>query len=501
MKTGNPRAGLSTSLGLIIVCILLFGVVAGCTTLTEESPEGMPIPETEETAVSGEASEEVPGEVPGEASEEDTPGVDWEQRFIEAVRSGDIDLALTLYESSGAGDPLLLGSLLMASGRVARAENMFTQVTAQEEGADRVEALFNLGMIALTRNDLPRAEEFFMDTVEQEPAHSQALSGLGVIALDRGNTAIAMDLFTRSLESDPENVQALLGRAQLWMEREQFTRAAGDYSAALAIMPEAGEVYGLRARARALDGGFSGALEDYNRAVSLAPENPWNLLDRGRLLLRAGRFEESLEDFTALLEMNDGFDLALVYRAQAFDSMGNTEAALEDYRRILELQPDYTEVYAPAGVAYFKTNQFDEAGRLFVRAAEQPNGRKELLLLAALSGYYQAYQGEQRDARGVQQTNRRLEEWAARFDREGLFYAIVRYFLSPGYDGAVIQAVQGHTKPLERAQGQVYLGAFFLLEGKTATALALLSEIGETVLAGLPEGRLAQWLVHEYTNE
>lgn len=489
MKMGNPRAGLSTSLGLLIVCILLFSVVAGCATLTEESSEVLPIPEPEETAISR------------EAPEEDLPEVDWEQRFIEAVQSGDIDQALALYESSGAGDPLLLGSLLMASGRVARAESIFTQVTAQEEGADRVEALLNLGMIALTRNDLTRAEEFFREVVEQEPAHSQALSGLGVLALDRGNTANAMDLFTRSLESDPENLQALLGRAQLWMEREQFSRAAADYSAALAVLPEAGELYGLRARARALDGSFSGALEDYNRAVRLAPENPWNLLDRGRLLLRAGRFEASLEDFTALLEMNAGFDLALVYRAQAFDSMGDTEAALEDYRRILELQPDYTEVYAPAAVAYFKTNQFDEAGRLFVRAAEQRNGRKELLILAALSGYYQAYQGEQRDARGVQQTNRQLEEWAASFDREGLFYAIARYFLTPGYDGAVIQAVQGHTKPLERAQGQVYLGAFFLLEGKTATALALLSEIGETVLAGLPEGRLAQWLVHEYTNE
>ena len=91
-----------------------------------------------------------------------------------------------------------------------------------------------------------------------------------------------------------------------------------------------------------------------------------------------------------------------------------------------------------------------------------------------------------------------MNEWLPRFPQNTLFWHVARYFITPAHESLAIQQLQRTQSTFERAQAQVFIGAMLFLNQRTATALALLTDMGEDTLRGLPEGAIAQWLMNEH---
>ncbi|NCN05363.1 MAG: tetratricopeptide repeat protein [Spirochaetales bacterium] len=417
--------------------------------------------------------------------------------FEQAIVAGDIGQALEIYflyldaqDREGLDSSALrqvYPSLLLSAGHIEEAEEYLR--SELKNNPRNIDVLYGLSLIASAENDRPQLESLYSQMIEIDSEDSRALTGLGMLARTARQNSQAREFFRRALESDPQNLQALLARADLLFSEGSLEAAAIDLSRALVLDPNIDFAWALRGRIRAADGDLVGGLEDLDRAIEVNPYSPWNFVDRGRTALRAGRVEQAAGDFSAAWELDDSNFLTLVYRAQAYDSLGDSRAAAEDYRQVLSMRPDYNPAYISAAVSFFQTRNYAEAQRYFVAGAQTQGARPEYYLLAALAGYY----NDQRAA-----TNRSLSDWLSRIPQDSIFRAIGRYYTTPGNESTLLFQIQRITDVTEKAQAQVLLGAHILLEGRTATALALLSEMGEDVLRGLPEGAIARWLTNEY---
>lgn len=374
-------------------------------------------------------------------------------------------------------------ALLIAAGRVEEARAL-----ADQGMEDSLEGLYSLSLVSQHKS-LAEREAIYLKMLELQPEESRALSGLGMLELERGQAQEAYRYFGRAILSDPRNAQARYARASLLIEYERPRDAISDLDALINYYPDLDQAYALRALANASN--FRAALQDLDRAVELQPDNPWHRVDRGRILMRLGRLEDAEQDFSLALldeETRDHF-LVIASRAQLRDMLGRTEEAVADFQRVFELRPDYYPAYPGAALVYFKSASYQEAERYFLEAAASRDSRSEYYLMAALAGYYRG------DAPA---TNRKLSEWMASFDRSSIWYAIGRFYSSSGNDSNILLQIQNHRDQFQKAQAQVLVGALYMLKGQRATALALLTEMGQDALAGTPEGALAEWLVNEY---
>jgi tetratricopeptide (TPR) repeat protein len=417
--------------------------------------------------------------------------------FEEAIRTGNMARALDLYPIYGqaltdAGLdetdlPILLGNLLLSSGEIAEASVIFEELF--DSSPENLEILVPLSIIALVQNDQPRLTRLYDQILAIDPNNSDALTGKGILAFSRERHNEAIDLFNSALLADNGNLQALFYRAQTLFALNELEPAVRDLSRIINMDPKLDFVWALRGRIRAADGDIVGGLEDLDQAVRLNPNSPWNLLDRGRIAFRGGRAEQAAQDFRDSLALDPQNFLTRVFLAQSYDVLGQNSQAAQQYRQVLTQRPDYHPAFLPAAVSFFKNRDFLDARRLFTQAAQARDGRNELIFLAVLSSFY----GGQR-TEGI----RLMNEWLPQFPQNSLFWHVARYFITPAHEVLALQQIQRSQPTFERSQAQVFMGAMLFLNQRTSTALALLTDMGEDTLRGLPEGAIAQWLMNEH---
>lgn len=417
--------------------------------------------------------------------------------FEQAIRQGNLTRALDLYPiygealtDAGLDDndlPILLGNLLMSSGELAQAARIFEELNVSSPG--NLEVLIPLSIIALVQNDQTRLTQLYDQILSIDPNNSDALTGKGILAYSREQHNQAIDFFNTALLADNGNLQALFYRAQALFALNELEPAVRDLSRIINLDPSLDYVWALRGRILAADGDIPGGLEDLDQAVELNPNSPWNLLDRGRIAFRGGRAEQAAQDFRDSLDLDPQNFLTRVFLAQSYDVLGLNAQAAQEYRQVLAQRPDYYPAVLPAAVSFFKNRDFLDARRLFTQAAQDRNGRNELIFLAVISSFY----GGQR-TEGI----RLMNEWLPRFPQNSLFWHVARFFITPANEVLALQQLQRSQSPFERAQAQVFMGAMLVLNERTSTALALLTDMGEDTLRGLPEGAIAQWLMNEH---
>ena len=94
-----------------------------------------------------------------------------------------------------------------------------------------------------------------------------------------------------------------------------------------------------------------------------------------------------------------------------------------------------------------------------------------------------------------------VEERLSHFPRESIFYPLARYYLLPGNEGAVTQAIQAEERNIPNGQAYYYLGAQLELIDRPETARATFLAAEDALSPGMMERRLATYHLRAYRQE
>ncbi|MGQ0552080.1 MAG: peptidase MA family metallohydrolase [Planctomycetota bacterium] len=310
---------------------------------------------------------------------------------------------------AAAPDAVLLGRILLRSGRAEEALALAEQGALQELAAAwlRVSALDALGR----RQEALRAARLATDS-----ADDTQLDGYGLLDLAR------LHIFQRRFElanqalvfADAElngkrgpayrlvEPEVLLLLGEVYTETRQAGEG-GDRTLALlndVLKLDPGQPQALVTKARAYVYGMNGRLaeEALDRALTRDPELPEALLLRGRTRLLDRRPEAAREAAERVLAVNPGQREALALAAVALELGGGGEAARIARQRFESAHPESAALEALLGEVLQSHYRFDDSVAPLRRALErEPHDERPLPVLAQSL----AHLGQETEARVV----------------------------------------------------------------------------------------------------
>jgi tetratricopeptide (TPR) repeat protein len=296
----------------------------------------------------------------------------------------------------------LLESAVLAfqSGKFDQAEHYCRQVSPSDHAY--LSALNILGLIALQRGQLTKAEQLLKQAIKINPFLAEpncnlaiALSGLGrfeealescdrALAINpnhlltlsnRGNILLqlkrpeeALTTLDRALSIQPNFVDALCNHGSALADLRRYAEAVADFDKLLLVVPD--DALALTNRGNALWAleRFQDALVDYEKAIALIPDDPVALTSYGSALLYFRRTEEALAKLDQALKRQPNDPIALNNRGKALAHLGRPHEALASFDRALEVRPDYVNALINRGMALGDLKRFDDALESFNQA-------------------------------------------------------------------------------------------------------------------------------------
>ncbi|MFN7974709.1 MAG: alkaline phosphatase family protein [Acidobacteriota bacterium] len=127
---------------------------------------------------------------------------------------------------------------LQEAGKREEAEGEYREALRIDPGS--VQAMVNLGGLALARGDRTEAARLFEAALAKQPDHSGALNNLALMALDATppDPARAEQLFSRAIAADPSRADARKNLAMLLASRGDLSGAQRELTRALELTPE-----------------------------------------------------------------------------------------------------------------------------------------------------------------------------------------------------------------------------------------------------------------------
>ena len=261
---------------------------------------------------------------------------------------------------------LLVGSLLLGSGRVAASQSAGSGACAGVEPAVRSAAQ------ALDRGQWSEADRLLQPLAASYPDCGRVVLALARLKAARGEPAEAERLFSRATSVDSGNAVAHALFAQYWLDRDQPARA--DYEAALALSlnPDCPEALAAKGRLLAGRGRPQEARQVLETAVRLDPENAEAHYRLGILSFRGKRPDLSAAHFEKVVSLRPVDALALDYLALSREALGDGEGAERVWRRALDVnQPPFFDPLLDLNYGRFLLNEgrLEESGTRLDRAA------------------------------------------------------------------------------------------------------------------------------------
>lgn len=286
---------------------------------------------------------------------------------------------------------------------------------------DNTRVMFRLGQVALIRDRVSEAEEWFRRVLEREPRQVDALAAMTQISFEHHRDLEATKEFSgRILKVTNLHLQAMLWNAQANALTGDVATAADLYERLLGYRPQLIMQVEDMARQLMLRGRQEDAMLLYRRAIKMAPSAQnvrfaWEeQLNRrgGDAAVREGyiqllaEHENDLEvqelyaeyltrtgDLLALRALRENmlkieplYVPALIDLARLSLDAGDTAKADEYVQRTLAAGPDNSDVYRQLAELFLRRDDLDRASTLLERAVElNPRDARSLLLLGLVA--------------------------------------------------------------------------------------------------------------------
>ncbi|RJP39762.1 MAG: hypothetical protein C4547_03225 [Phycisphaerales bacterium] len=145
-----------------------------------------------------------------------------------------------------------------------------------------------LGLIALERGDLDRAERHFLDHQRVCPLDPASFAALGGIYLKRGNDEAALPQLLELAQTEEHDPDTFSGLARIYVRRGALPDAAAWFQRALLIDPFSIQLHEELARVKMQLGDSAGALHEYRMLTRLEPTKATHFANAATAAHKAG---------------------------------------------------------------------------------------------------------------------------------------------------------------------------------------------------------------------
>jgi tetratricopeptide (TPR) repeat protein len=288
------------------------------------------------------------------------------------------------YDRANTTPRVLLGEALMEQDEQQEAEAEWRRVLAQEP--DNPRAHFDLGMLALSRDDLKAAADHLRRAADSPFTRQKACAQLAAVWRRLGKEADAADSARRASEppadlpwNDPyvaEFQRRVRGRQGRFLEVEQLEQV-GRLPEGIRLLYQVAEDF-PDARSHVALGVALAKVKDYDAAeqalraaVRLDPEKVQSLFALSVVLLRQGedleqrgghagareKWREALACARKATELKPDHALAWIYLGLAQEKLGERTEAIGSFRRAVLCRPELVDGHLYLGTALAEDGQ------------------------------------------------------------------------------------------------------------------------------------------------
>jgi tetratricopeptide (TPR) repeat protein len=271
---------------------------------------------------------------------------------------------------------LLRMRALYLSDRNAEADSILQSLAPAAQSDSRLS--FSGGLALAAAGQYAKAEEWFSQALQLEPANFDVLYNLGLAASHAGHHDRAYNVLQTALQLRPDDVDVLynLGAIDFGLNRNEA--ALPWLARAAKLAPDRSDVQHLLAQTTAALGYYPDSALAWDRYVKLAPKDDIGRRERGFTAMLAGRRAEGSADLKWYLARHPG-DATALYEIAVAGRSFDADVARQHLDRAIALQPDFTAARYARGVVLLGQNQPESALADFLIAADREPGNSEVL--------------------------------------------------------------------------------------------------------------------------
>ncbi|MCH9696440.1 MAG: sulfotransferase [Gammaproteobacteria bacterium] len=243
---------------------------------------------------------------------------------------------------------LELGYQAQQSGDLGRAEEAYLQVL--EEDSHNIHALNLMGMLCVNAFRSVEAVDYISRALQQVPDNPQSHTNIGLAYKDQGNAEKAAQHFNESIRIDPGNPDVHNNLGNVLRAIDKPKQAIRSYEKALQLHRDFAECWSNLAAALNETDQQKPALKAVGRALELAPDLAQAYNNRGDIYLSEARYEDALADYKKATALSPTYVAALINMARVQRDMDLPDDAEETLQQALDLEPDNPEALLVQGV-------------------------------------------------------------------------------------------------------------------------------------------------------
>lgn len=251
----------------------------------------------------------------------------------------------------------------------------------------------NLGAILISSGRIDEGEQHLLRSIELHPDHAEALNNLAVLALNRNDPARAADFSRRAIAADRRKVEAYLVGVRAMLKLNKADQALEWSRAAVEIAPEAGVTQQTLGAVLMRLERTGEAEKPLREALKLGIDDPATMGALSQALADRGEFKEAGEVAKRALERAprtysalwvSGYSKAMLAPSDA----SAVESGVATLRQVIALYPNAPEAYvALSSILAARADGREEAITLAEAAVEKnpesPRARRHLSRLRA----------------------------------------------------------------------------------------------------------------------
>ena len=232
------------------------------------------------------------------------------------------------------------------------------------------EKLWEKALEARSRRDWDSVVNFLTEVISVDPNRAEAYRLRGYAYVQKGDHDRALADYDRAVELEPKKALGYSHRGGVHEKKGDYDHALADYDRAVELAPEDPSGYIVRGGVYETKGDHDHALADYDRAVELAPEAARGYIRRGFVYLKKGDHDRALADYDRAVELDPENALSYMVRGYVYEKKGDYDRAIKDHSKALKLAPKEIWFYISRGDVYVRKGDYDRALADYEKALE-----------------------------------------------------------------------------------------------------------------------------------
>jgi Flp pilus assembly protein TadD/peroxiredoxin len=254
----------------------------------------------------------------------------------------------TVIQSMFHRNDFTYGVALFQHGYLDQAAESFQQVVATKP--DDPDAYYNLGTLALRRNDFVEARRYLEQALKLRPSYPEAWNNLGMMAAQQGHPEEAIENFQKSLTQRPSYAVALLNLGNVYRRQRDFNRAQESLLSALELQPGDPDISYSLGMLYAQQNDMQRASDFLQQAIALRPDFPEALNNLGVLFVREQDYAKAEVQFKTGIEVAPNYDQSYLNLARLYAMQNDKEKARKMLEQLLRIQPQNSNALQTLGV-------------------------------------------------------------------------------------------------------------------------------------------------------